>query len=84
MKRYTCTCSSMATVKIYTYRSKVLCLRTIKTFGNYTVGLDSEKRLFSRKDAKRGKMMRKEDTEGNERGKDIFKTYRRRKYGILK
>ena len=34
-----------------------------------SVGLDSEKRLFSRKDAKRGKMMRKEEKEGNERGK---------------
>ena len=30
---------------------------------------DSEKRLFSRKDAKRGKLMRKEEKEGNERGK---------------
>ena len=28
-------CHSMATVKIYTYRLKVFCLRTIKTFGNY-------------------------------------------------
>ena len=28
-------CHSLATMKIYTYRLKVLCLRTIKTFGNY-------------------------------------------------
>ena len=28
-------CHSLATVRIYTYRLKVLCLRTIKTFGNY-------------------------------------------------
>ena len=39
-------------------------------FNEFTsVRLDSEKRLFSRKDAERGKMMRKEEKEGNERGK---------------
>ena len=40
----------------------------IKYECKYAVGLDSEKRLFSRKDAKRGKMMQKEEKEGNERG----------------
>ena len=39
-----------------------------KWYGRTPVGLDSEKRLFSRKDTKRGEMMRKEEKEGNERG----------------
>ena len=34
----------------------------------FPVGLDSEKRLFLRKDAKRGKMVRKEEKRKGKRG----------------
>ena len=47
-------------------------METSEVIQNLPVGLDSEKRLFSRKDAKRGKMMRKEEKEGNGRGEKIY------------
>ena len=49
-----------------------------------TVGLDSEKRLFLRKDAKSCEKRQNNGQRGKkERGKDVCKTYRWRKYGIL-